>query len=131
MGDADTAETAIRARRSFNLIHLGTMFKVDVFVPAGGPYDTRAMRDRTTVVVRESPPLTLPIATAEDTVEHKLFWYRKAGQQSDKQWRDLQGVLRTLGKSLDRDRLELACADLEVADLLPGAWADAASSAGP
>ncbi len=99
--------------------------------PPGGPTTPGPCAIAPPSSYASRPPLTLPIATAEDTVEHKLFWYRKAGQQSDKQWRDLQGVLRTLGKSLDRDRLELACADLEVADLLPGAWADAASSAGP
>ena len=116
--DSETAEKAIRARRSFNVIHLGTMFKVDIFASAGGPYDVRAMMDRQTVVVREDPLLVLPIATAEDTVAHKLYWYRRAGERSDKQWQDLQGVLRTLAGRIDRARLEIACADLGVVDLV-------------
>ncbi len=128
--DPDTAETAIRARRSFNLIHFATMFKIDVFVFGRGPYDVRAMRDATEIVVREDPPLTLPMATAEDTVAHKLFWFRRTGERSDKQWTDLQGVLKTLAGDLDRDRLRLACADLGVDDLLPRAWTDAGGAPG-
>jgi hypothetical protein len=41
--DASRIEAAIRSRRSFNLIHLGTMFKVDVFVAGARPFDRVAM----------------------------------------------------------------------------------------
>jgi hypothetical protein len=116
--DGDTAEQAIRARRSFNVIHLATMFKVDIFVSPGDAYSRRAMESRLVRVVSESPPLSLPVATAEDTVAHKLFWFRRADERSDKQWRDLVGVLKTLGMDLDPTRLRLACTDLGVDDLV-------------
>lgn len=116
--DGDTAEQAIRDRRSFNVIHLETMFKVDVFVSRGDAFSRRAMASRLVRVVSESPPLSLPVATAEDTVAHKLFWYRQADEASDKQWSDLVGVLKTMGRALDLARLRLACADLDVEDLV-------------
>ena len=124
--DADTAESAIRARRSFNVIHLDTMFKVDIFVAKGDAYGRRAMESRLLRVVSEEPPLSLPIATAEDTVAHKLYWFRRGNQRSEKQWRDLVGVLRILGARLDLARLELACVDLGVADLVAAALGAAA-----
>ena len=38
---AEAAETAIRRRRSFNVIHLDTMFKADIFVSSGGSFERR------------------------------------------------------------------------------------------
>ena len=37
--DAEAMRDAVRRRQSFNLIHLATMFKVDVFVFKGRPFD--------------------------------------------------------------------------------------------
>ena len=37
--DADAIETAIAQERAFNVIHLATMLKVDVFLPAARPFD--------------------------------------------------------------------------------------------
>lgn len=125
--DADTAERAIHDRRSFNAIHLATMFKVDIFVAQGDAYSRRAMADRLVRVVSEDPRIALPIATAEDTVAHKLYWFRLADERSEKQWRDLVGVLKTLDRQLDRERLRLACADLGVADLVDPALHAAAT----
>ena len=124
--DGDTAERAIQHRRSFNVIHLETMFKIDIFVSKDDAYGRRAMASRLLRVVSDSPPISLPIATAEDTVAHKLFWFRQADESSDKQWRDLVGVLKTLDRHIDQARLRLACADLGVEDLVDRALEAAA-----
>lgn len=123
--DGDTAERAIQSGRSFNVIHLDTMFKVDIFPLRRDAYGLRAMRDRVVRTVHDDPALSLPLATAEDTIAHKLFWYRQGDEASDRQWRDLLGVLRTRGADLDMARLRLACDDLGVADLLDRALAPA------
>jgi hypothetical protein len=57
--------------------------------------------------VSDDPPISLYVATAEDTVAHKMFWYRKTDDTSTKQWRDLMGVLKSLGDRLDLNRLRL------------------------
>jgi hypothetical protein len=41
------------------------------------------------------------IKTPEDTILRKLLWYREGGEVSDKQWRDIVGVLRVGGPDLD------------------------------
>jgi len=42
--DAETMREAVRCRGSFSLIHLETMFKVDVFIVKQRPYE-RALRE--------------------------------------------------------------------------------------
>jgi hypothetical protein len=127
--DSHAAEQAIGAGRSFNVIHLQTMFKIDVFVLHDDAYGRRAMSSRLLRIVSEDPAVSLPVATAEDTVAHKLYWYRLADERSEKQWRDLVGVLKTLAGEVDVERLRLACADLGVDDLVDAALI--AAGAGP
>jgi hypothetical protein len=108
----------IARRASFNVIHLETMLKVDVFVSKDRPFDRRAM-DR----ARPSSPQTadehaLPLASAEDTVLAKLEWFRRGGETSERQWSDVLGVLRAGGPSLDRRYLEDGARELAVSDLL-------------
>lgn len=42
------------------------------------------------------------MSSPEDTVLHKLIWFGMTGGESQKQWRDLLGVLKLQGESLDR-----------------------------
>jgi hypothetical protein len=58
------------------------------------------------------------VASAEDTVLRKLEWYRAAGERSERQWSDLRGISRTLGKQLDLEYLRRWAAFLGVEDLL-------------
>jgi len=42
--DADMVKDAIRHRSEFNVIHLGTMFKVDIFLPKRHLFDQASTR---------------------------------------------------------------------------------------
>lgn len=44
--DGDMMKDAIRSESSFNLVHLPTMLKVDVFVRKSTPWDLEAFRER-------------------------------------------------------------------------------------
>jgi hypothetical protein len=115
----------IARRASFNVIHLETMLKVDVFVSKDRPFDRRAMER-----VRPSSPeaadeRSLPLASAEDTVLAKLEWFRRGGEVSERQWTDVLGVLRAGGDALDRRYLEDGARELAVSDLLARALAEA------
>ena len=118
--DADMMHGALRARSSFNLIHLRTAYKVDVYVPRDRLFD-RAQIERS-----ELQPLPLmdgatwqaPVASAEDTVLAKLDWYRQGGEISDRQWRDIIYVLRLREAELDTAYLRQGADSLGVADLL-------------
>ncbi|HXY38468.1 MAG TPA: hypothetical protein VEQ10_02295 [Vicinamibacteria bacterium] len=116
---------AVLRRGSFNLIHLETMLKVDVFVAKDRPFDRRAL-DRAgehgMTAVDGSP---IPLASAEDVILAKLEWYRRGGETSDRQWGDILGVLRASGAQLDRRYLDEGSRELGVADLLERALNEA------
>jgi hypothetical protein len=116
--DEESIAEAIRRRRSFNVIHLDTMFKVDVFVSQERPFDRSQLERRVQQVVATGPERIGYFASAEDTVLAKLEWYRLGGEISDRQWRDILGVLKVQGERLDLGYLRRWAAELQVADLL-------------
>ena len=75
---------AIRHRSSFNLIHLVTMFKVDIFLPKARRFDRDQMKNRRQYVVATEPERTAFVASPEDTILAKLEWYRLGGEVSDR-----------------------------------------------
>lgn len=65
------------------------------------------------------------VATAENIVLSKLEWCQMGGCASDRQWRDVVGVLNVQGDRLDVDCLRCVAATLEITDLLARALAAA------
>jgi hypothetical protein len=57
-------------------------------------------------------------ASPEDTVLAKLEWYRMGGEASERQWRDILGVLKTRAGELDLAYLHQWAGELQVSDLL-------------
>ena len=108
----------IARRASFNVIHLETMLKVDIFVSKDRPFDRRAMDRAGLSSPERADERALPLASAEDTVLAKLEWFRRGGETSERQWTDVLGVLRAGGESLDRRYLEEGARELAVSDLL-------------
>jgi hypothetical protein len=116
--DAEMVRDAIRYRRSFSAIHLTTMFKVDVFIPPRRPYSQAQLERRIKRVIWPEPECTAYLASAEDDILAKLEWYRIGGEVSERQWRDILGVLKAQGDRLDTAYLRQWAAALNVADLL-------------
>lgn len=115
---AEAMQEALRFGTSFNAIHLPTAVKVDVFVAGQDAFDAERLALRQRLRVRTDPPGELFVDTAEHTVLRKLEWYRRGGEVSDRQWRDVLGVLRAKGERLDQQRLDVWAQRLGVADLL-------------
>jgi hypothetical protein len=92
--DPDEAAKSIAAGRAFNLIHLASAGKIDVFPAGSNPFHTSEL-ERSVVadwVVPGMAAIRLPVQSAEDTVLSKLLWYQSGGQVSDRQWNDILGI---------------------------------------
>lgn len=116
--DIDTIRHAIRQRSSFNLIHLATMFKVDIFISKNRPFDRQQLGRRQAWIVDPNSGRAIYVTTAEDTVLTKLAWYRLGDEMSDRQWRDVLGVLAVQGDRLDLAYMRQWAEALDVSDLL-------------
>jgi len=113
--DEEALRRAIRNRTSANLIHQESQFKVDLFVAGGTPLDMQQIERRQPVEVGGR---LLHIHPPEDILLQKLRWYRAGGEASDRQWRDIRGIVRVQARALDRAYLRANAPVLGVADLL-------------
>jgi hypothetical protein len=118
-------QDAVVQRRSFNVIHQHTMLKVDVFVMKPDSFSHSQMERRLLVPLGPPPAPSLYLASPEDTVLSKLDWYRQTGGASERQWKDILGVLKTQGANLDRAYLADWAERLKLSDLLERALTDA------
>ena len=109
---------AVRRKSCFNLIHMPTSFKVDVFVSRGRPFDLDAMRRASSQRLGEVHTVDVPIASAEDSIISKLEWYRLTNETSDRQWDDVSRLIQLLGDATDLDYLKHAAESVGVLDLL-------------
>ena len=113
----DRMLSAIRQRKSFNLIHLDTAFKVDIFVLQETPFQRQSMARRVRLPV-EAIDRSVDFCSPEDIILNKLLWYQMGNRVSDRQWYDLQGILRIQRENLDFGYLEKWACDLGVDALL-------------
>lgn len=123
--DEEMIRDAIERKSSFNLIHFDTAFKVDIFVRKLRAYDQIQLKRRRTVVIATDPEQTVYVVSPEDIILAKLEWYRLGGEVSDRQWRDILGVLKTLEGELDMNYLQQWADEIEVVDLLKRALKEA------
>jgi hypothetical protein len=123
--DPEALRRAVRERSSANLIHLATSTKIDLFVVGGTPLDEQQMHRRQRVRVATDPDRYLSFYTPEDILLQKLRWYRMGDEISDRQWRDILGILLARGPALDGRYLDQGASILDVQDLLDRARREA------
>ena len=117
--DADMIRDAIRREASFNVIHLATMMKVDVFAIRTREYSRQAFeRMQTAALEDRDGAREFYLCAPEDTILAKLEWFQMGGEVARRQWDDALGVLEVQGDLLDRDYLERWAAELGLTDLL-------------
>ena len=121
--DAESVREAATSQGHFNAIHRRAILKVDVHVrPRSGHFAEEIRRARS---IQLSTAGSARVATPEDTLLRKLWWYRLGGEVSDRQWRDTLGILKVRGMNLDLGYLRRWAPELAVADLLERALREA------
>ena len=124
--DEESICDAVRHESSFNLVHYGTGLKIDVFIAADTEYEAGVRARRVPEPIGDGADARcLWIASAEDTILAKLAWYRCGGGASQRQWRDVQGVIELRGRELDVEYLRRWAPVLGVGDLLEEALMNA------
>ena len=116
--DDEMMRDAIQHQSSFNLIHYETAFKVDIFIRKSRAFDQMQLNRRRLSVIASNPEESVYVTSPEDTILAKLEWYRMGGEVSDRQWRDILGILKTRAGELDLEYLRKWAAELRVSDLL-------------
>jgi hypothetical protein len=119
---------AIRDKSSFNMIHEGMLVKADVYVPPDDRLHREQFARSRRVALRSGADSEAQLASPEDVVLHELRWFRIGGEISDRQWRDVLGVLKMQAAGLDAEYLSSGANELGIGDLLARARADTGTS---
>ncbi len=105
--DEDMIHDAIERVSSFNLIHLETAMKIDVFIPPKDNYhNTAENRKKRDILIEHDKSSEFYFASPEDIILNKLKWYKMGNQVSEKQWLDVIGVINVQADFLDREYLK-------------------------
>ena len=116
--EPEALRRAIQKRSSANLIHFASSMKVDIFVAGGTPLDREQLERRQRVLVATDPDRWLHFYAAEDILLQKLRWYRLGDEVSDRQWKDILGIIHVQADRIDLNLLHEGARILAVTDLL-------------
>lgn len=109
---------AVQRGRCFNLVHLTSTYKVDVFVRGSDAFSASVLlRRRSKIIPMGDERPTFWFASPEDVILQKLVWFRKGGETSDRQWRDISLVWKYQCPTADAAYIAEWAATLNVLDL--------------
>ena len=124
--DENMIKDAIRRFSSFNLIHLETMIKIDVFIHKHQPYQEETQRRKQKDTLEDSEGASeFYFSSPEDIILNKLQWYELGNRVSERQWLDVIGVIKVQLKNLDDEYLRKWGKELGLLDLLTKAFQEA------
>ncbi|MBN2029909.1 hypothetical protein JW824_06645 [bacterium] len=124
--DKNMIKEAIHRSSSFNLIHLETAMKIDVFIPQKDRYNEsvnkRKLKD---TLIEGDKTSEFYFSSPEDIILNKLKWYEMGKRVSERQWLDIIGVIKVQEDSLNKDYLKSWAEKLGVSELLVDAFNEA------
>lgn len=90
-------EAARELRGQFNIIHMETTFKADIYPTGRDEFNAWAFRNKRPIVYEGE---TLVLAPPEYVIVRKLEYFREGG--SDKHLRDIRGMLNVSGQQINQ-----------------------------
>ena len=127
-GDRGWIEQEVRRRGSFQLVHMPTMLRIDVFVPEWRGVHLWKWETRRRLTLDPATGAGIDVTGPEGIVIQKLAWFRDGGGTSERQWRDVLGVLKAQGRAIDAAQLEHWADELGLTELLSRARTEAGSA---
>lgn len=115
--DEEHIINSVSSGNSFNIIHIETVLKVDFFTKKDELQSTQLERSSSVVIPFSNPIISAKIASDEDVIISKMIWYKKGGYHSERQYRDILGVINVAGSKLDWNYIEKWSKKLELIDL--------------
>ena len=123
--ESEMINEAIREKTSFNIIHLKSMLKIDVFILKDQLYSKKAFERKTKDKLDdEADSINIYLCSPEDIILHKLEWFKSGGEVSERQWLDILGVIKIQFEKLDKDYLKMWAKQLGVLKLLEKSFSE-------
>ncbi len=123
--DRENAQMALRIGRPFNAIYMPMAWKFDFFPAAAFLLGAQELDRAVFLTGTGLSEAATPFVTPEDILLAKLHWFKTGGEVSEVQWRDVQGILRACGSTLDHEYLERGADKLGILALLEKALGNA------
>ncbi len=116
--DEDLVRQAVASHTAFNVIHLASYLKIDVFVEGEDVLDVEQLERSVERPLAPGSSREYRVTSPEVIVVRKLDWYRLGGESSERQWRDVLAILRLRSDSLDQGLLASLASAKGLGDLL-------------
>jgi len=124
ISDVGVAEAIAHRTAWFNVTHIETTEKANVFVMRDEVFDRSKMQRRRMQLLEEQNK-SIYLCSPEDIILQKLLYLQTVKNQPEKHRRDIQGVLKRQGESLDFGYLLRWADTLDLFPLLTTAFTEA------
>lgn len=124
--DEESLREEARRRGSWNIFHVPSALKIDLFFLKGDPFSASQLARR--VALEIAPGKSVYFASAEDTVLRKLLWHRESNGALSNQVQDVVSIMKMQRDRLDASYLDHWAPRLGITDLLERARAMASGT---
>ena len=121
---SEAMNEALQNKSSFNVIHLETAFKIDIFIRQESEFQKQLLSRGRKLQLKNSGKAFI-FVSPEDIILLKLDWYRQSDCSSERQLSDVLGVLAVQKEHLDFNYLKDWAEKMELSDLLQKAISEA------
>ena len=121
--DIELAREAFARKGAFNVIHLATHEKFDLFIAGSDLLDREQLSHKLARKLELTSERLYHVTSPELMILRKLDWFRSTDETSDRQWRDVLSILRIQHERLDHALITSIAARAGLAELLERARA--------